>query len=132
MDEAGPRTGTTQGLFTPRPAAQHRAWGVLSRETLSRQQPGCRPPWAVGAVAWDSGLPGTLTYLLPETHYAGQEADEDVSVHAPLVGFVNDHHLVLEQQEVLVGEVGGEASQPGLSTSGSLCTPRCLLKEPLW
>lgn len=46
--------------------------------------------------AWARGF-----YLRPERHDAGQEANEDVRVHAPLVGFVDEHHLVSQQQEVL-------------------------------
>lgn len=40
--------------------------------------------------------------------------------------------LYLSSRKSWWGRSGGEASQPGLSTPGSLCTPRCLLKEPLW
>lgn len=46
-------------------------------------------------------------YLRPERHDAGQEPDEDVCVHAPLVGLIDDHDLVLGQQEVLGVEASG-------------------------
>lgn len=41
------------------------------------------------------------THLGPESHNSGQEAEKDVCVDAPLMGFIDDHYLVFQQQEVL-------------------------------
>lgn len=111
-DEAGSRTGLILG-----------------------DSPGTRPRGSSPRrpVAWDSGLPGTPapTYLRPETHDAGQKADQDVGVHASLVSLINDQHLVLQQQEILEdGESLGVRLPPGLSTPGSPCTLKRPGKEP--
>ena len=109
-DEAGPRAGTQRGSQRMRldpggvclhqdPQPSTGPGGSCPRRPSHGSSPGVD-------VAGASGLPGALTYLRPQTRYAGQEADEDVGVHAPLVRFVNDHHLVLRQQEVLRGGPG--------------------------
>jgi hypothetical protein len=53
-----------------------------------------------------------LHYLGPESHDAGQKAEEDVGVHAALVGLVHNQHPVLLQQEVL-----GEQGRTGHTTA---------------
>lgn len=92
-------------------------WGLLPRDPQSSTGPRGLvtaaavwvqrgpTPLTVWLEPWPraKGSPGTLppAYLRPERHDARQESDEDVCVHAALVGFVDDHHLVLQQQEVL-------------------------------
>ena len=78
------------------------------------------------------GSPAPPAYLLSETHDAGQEADEDVRVDAPLVGLVDDHHLVLQQQEVLGRRSRDEDGHLGRSTPGRVRTPKHPFNEPLW
>lgn len=70
---------------------------------LRRPHHSSSPAWAEEALAVGAPPP----YLRPERHDAGQEPDEDVCVHAPLVGLVDDHDLVLGQQEVLGVEANG-------------------------
>lgn len=55
------------------------------------------------------------SHLVPEGHDAGQEPNQDVCVHAPLVGLVNDDHSVLGQQEILRTGDFSTISEPGHS-----------------
>lgn len=56
-------------------------------------------------------LHGVVSYLVSERDYPRQQADEDVCVHTPLMGFIYDYHTVLLEQEILWDETATELRQ---------------------
>lgn len=85
--------------------------GVWGSVTAGPQQPMRMEPGPPRGPARGPGP--SPAHLGAERDDAGQQADQDVGVHAALVGLVQDQHRVPAQQEVLGAGAGRrQAAEP--------------------
>lgn len=113
----GPVQGTGRGWAQSNLCPWHPLWlgdmhGVVVRGCLEGKHGGEQGEGRVQAP-----------HLSPKGDNAGQEANDNVGVHAPLVGLVDHNHLVPSQQEVL-GARRGVRPQPAMSGAHGISKPQ--------